>query len=115
MSDDDFKEIIDNNQLENLQSESEFYNMTVQELIMGLHQASAMMVMITGFINSFMDDEEPSMPIDCVVFAKNVFENSEKFISAMSDYEGYYDYDDEDFDDDDDDEDDEEGLDEDDD
>lgn len=109
MSDDDFQEIVNNNGLDNIQSESELYNITVQDLVMGIHHMSAAMVMISNFINEYMDDEEPTLTIDCVVFAKNMFDNANKFVASIAMNEGYDDddeededyYDDDEFDDDD--------------
>lgn len=105
MSEDDFMEIINNNSLDKLQSESDMYNITVQDLVMGLHHLSAAMVVITGFINSFMEDEEPAMTIDSVVHAKDLFENANKFVMSSSDndYDDEDDEEDEDYYDDDDD------------
>lgn len=109
MSEDDFHEIVSNNDLEDLQSESELYNMTVQDLVMGIHHMSAAMVMISNFINEYIDDEEPALSIECVVFAKNMFEYANKFVSSIALSEGYDDDDDdeEDYYDDDDSDDDE--------
>ncbi len=110
MSEDDFKEIINSNDLDNLQSDSELYNITVQDLVMGVHNISAALVMITNFINEYMDDEEVTLTIDCVVYLKDMFENANKFVSSITsseydddddDDEEYYDDDDSDGDSDD--------------
>lgn len=95
MSEEDFEEIVSNNDLEDLQSESELYNITVQDLVMGIHHTAAAMVMISNFINEYMDDEEPALGIDSVIFAKNMFDYANKFVTSIALSEGYDDDDDE--------------------
>lgn len=112
--DDDFLNIISSNNLDGLQSESELYNMTVRDLIVGLRNLAEATMIVSDFIDAYFmsvaeeipEDDRPALSPENIVFAKTMFESAVKFAESIIETHGY-EGDDDDEDDDDEDESDE--------
>lgn len=117
-SDDDFKEIINYNQMQDFMSPSDPSLMTVRDLHTGLKFMTEAVMHLTTFLEEFYiavsedrGDERPGLSLESIIFLKNIFENCQEFcvssmISEIDDEEDDdVDYDEEDDDEEDDEED----------
>lgn len=93
MSDEDFLDIISSNGMENLESESEMFSISMQDLIRAMRSLNQCSMLMADFIDSYLSDEDdeeeddddtgPTMPVDAVMHAKALIENAEAFIYAI--------------------------------
>lgn len=104
---DDFLNIISNNNLDGLQTESELYNLTVRDLVVGMRNLTEATTIIADFIDAYFmsvseevpEDDRPALTPENIVFAKDLFENAVKFTESIIETHGYMTDDDDDDDD----------------
>ncbi len=87
---DDFDDIINSNNLNELQSDSELYNMSVKDMITGIRSVTEATMIIADFVDTYFSslDEDndiprPAMSTESIVFCKELFENADKFVESL--------------------------------
>lgn len=90
-TDDEFMEIIQQNDMETYMSESESQIITIKEMHIGVRDLSECIMYITDFITAFMmtftedneDEERPTLSVESVVLAKELFSLADKFTDSI--------------------------------
>jgi hypothetical protein len=89
---DEFMEIVNNNNLQDFMFQSESQHMTIKDLHLGMRDISEAMLYITDFIHNFFssisensEEERPNLSVDSVMYAKMMFENASKFCDSIVD------------------------------
>jgi hypothetical protein len=89
-SEDDFMDIVKNNELEKYMSESESYNLTVKDIHIGIRDLAECILFLTDFLNSFFnainegkEDERPALTIDTINYAHELFNYASKFTDSI--------------------------------
>lgn len=90
-TEDEFMEIINNNNLQDFMSNSEIHHMTIKDMHIGVRDLSEALLYITDFIHNFFsfisenseEDSRPSLSVESITHAKLMFESAGKFCDSI--------------------------------